>query len=277
ISTPPASHPEIAGAFLERGTPVLCEKPLAIDERSARAMVDASHRSGTLLTMASKFRFVADVFQVREMILSGELGDIFLVENAFNSPVQMADRWNSKPELSGGGVLIDNGTHSVDIVRYLLGPISEVLAFADVIDKGLSVEDNAQLFLKTKAGTEARVDLSWSFDKQLPNFVSVYGSKGTAHIGWKESKVNTHTSGGWKVFGNGYNKLDAFRANVANFAAAIDGAEPARVTVYDAMASVEVISAAYASVNSGNRWQAVDGGGGDAAPDKQKELAVPEL
>ncbi|MDO9383506.1 MAG: Gfo/Idh/MocA family oxidoreductase [Hyphomicrobiaceae bacterium] len=253
ICTPPNTHPEIARAFLARSIPVLCEKPVAIDIAGAEAMLAAGRQSKTLVTMASKFRYVEDVIKLRSIIASGLLGEILLLENAFVSPADMSKRWNSQPAVSGGGVLIDNGTHSVDIIAYLLGPIREVLAVTSTFSPDLQVDDNVTLVAKTASGAMAKVDLSWTFDKQQPNFISVYGTQGTAHIGWRGSKYKQKSSSDWIEFGPGYDKVAAFRNNLANFCAAIDRSEPPLITMADAIASVYVIKAAYESAQT-NGW-----------------------
>jgi predicted dehydrogenase len=245
VCTPPVTHPEICCWLLGRGRHVLCEKPLAIGPEEARAMVRAAERSEAQLTMASKFRYAQDVVEAKSIVASGVIGEVVLFENAFTSRVEMKHRWNSDPTISGGGVLVDNGTHSVDILRYFLGPLVEIQVVEGRRVQDIPVEDTVRVFVRSAAGVMGSIDLSWSLNKELPHYLSVYGSSGTLHVGWKESKFRRAGDAGWTVFGRGYDKVQAFRSQIDNFVRSARGEEAPLITLADALASVEVIDAAY--------------------------------
>lgn len=256
VCTPPAFHAEICVYFLQRRIPVLCEKPLSIDGTSARAIIETAKRSNVKFTMASKFRYVDDVVKAKAIVTAGLLGDIILFENAFTSRVDMSNRWNANPQISGGGVLIDNGTHSVDLVRYFLGPVADVQVVEGKRSQGLQVEDTVRIFVRSTAGVLGSIDLSWSINKEQESYINIYGSHGTLWVGWKESKYRQSGARDWVVFGKGYNKVQAFRSNLDNFARAIKGEEALVISADDALASVDVIEAAYADLRR-NHWIAV--------------------
>ena len=71
--------------------------------------------------------------------------------------------------------MMDNGTNSVNIIRYFLGAISEVLAVEAGATQNLAVDENVKLLAKTANGVTASVDLTWGINKELPNFISIYG------------------------------------------------------------------------------------------------------
>lgn len=256
ISTPPNTHPEIAMYFMRKGVHVLCEKPLCLSVSEAKEMIETAEKTGVVFTMATKFRYCEDVVKAKAILASGVLGDIVQFENAFTAKVDMSSRWNSDAEISGGGVLIDNGTHSVDIIRYFLGTVTDVLAVETSGTQNLSVDENVKLLAKTENNVVASVDLTWGINKELPNFISVYGTNGTLHIGWRESKYKLNSSPDWTIFGTGYDKVQAFRSKIENFRNAILGKEELLIKPSDALASVEVIEAAYKSLNQ-NLWQKV--------------------
>jgi predicted dehydrogenase len=245
-------HPEICVHFMKRKVNVLCEKPFSIDSGSAKRMVDVAGQTGVKLTMASKFRFVDDVVRAKSLLASGILGEIIQFENSFTSRVDMASRWNSNPKISGGGVLIDNGTHSLDIARYFLGQLAAVQVVEGMRVQGLAVEDTVRVFVRSVSGVMGNIDLSWSINKELDSYIGIYGSQGTISIGWKESKYRQASSRDWIVFGKGYDKVQAFCRQIDNFSRSILGVEPLLVTPEDALASVDVIEAAYAALLQDN-------------------------
>jgi predicted dehydrogenase len=256
VCTPPVTHRDLCCDMLERGLHVLCEKPLAIDSGSAMEMISAADLRGLVFTMASKFRYVEDVAQAKALIAAGTIGEVVLFENVFTGQVDMTQRWNSDPAIAGGGVLIDNGTHSVDVTRYCLGELAEVQAMEGHRIQFLPVEDTAKMFVRSRDGVLGSIDLSWSVSKELPYFIAVYGSSGTILVGWRESKYRRSGDADWTVFGSGYNKVEAFKRQIENFAGAVRGDEALVVTPEDALASVQVIEAAYRSLARGG-WEPI--------------------
>ncbi len=250
VATPPASHQAIAEYFLNERVHVLCEKPLAPNVEAAESMIRTASNAGAILTMASKFRFVDDLRLARTAIESGEIGRVLMVENSFTSATEMSGRWNSNPALSGGGVIIDNGTHAVDIFRYLCGPLHDVRATEYHCFQRLPVEDTALLFAQCENGAVASSDLSWSIDKRSDCYLRIHGSNATIEIGWRESRIRRAGDGTWRAFGNGYSKLDAFTRLLENFAAAIAGEALPEVSNDDALASVIAVDAAYRSLHT---------------------------
>lgn len=255
VCTPPATHEAITCTLLQNRKHVLCEKPLATSVGAARRMLAASRESGALLTMASKFRYATDVRMARALVRADAIGELVFVENAFTTRVDMRNRWNSDISMSGGGVLIDNGTHAVDILRFFLGNLRDVHVVEGRRLQGLPVEDTVRVFVRNDDGVMGASDLSWSIDKELETYLRIYGSNGTILVGWKESKFR-QSGQEWRVFGRGYDKVQAFTDQLENFCAAIGCRASLLITPTDALASVEVIRAAYAALEFA-RWESV--------------------
>jgi predicted dehydrogenase len=257
VLTPPDRHEALATALLQAGLHVLCEKPLAPSIAAAERMLAAAAAAGRLLMMGSKFRYSADVLAAHDLLAAGFCGDVVLYENVFCSHVDMATRWNARPEQSGGGVLIDNGCHSVDVARFLLGPIARVQAQFGRRAQPIAVEDTARLLFTSQSGALGSIDLSWSMHKETAAYVRVHGTAGTIEIGWQTSRQKRVGETDWTPFGHGYDKIGAFAAQLANFAGAIAGREVPIIGAADALASVAVIDCAYRSQRE-ERWLSVD-------------------
>jgi predicted dehydrogenase len=250
LCTPPATHLGLAELFADHGVHVLCEMPLALNRHGSAEMASVVERAGTVLTIATQFRFSDDVNRAALIMSSGRVGAIRLVEVALTSRVDMSGRWTADPAVSGGGVLVDAGTHAVDLVRHLVGPVSEVLAVETNRPAGFVVDDTASLNIRTEGGVDAHVDLSWSIDKSLPDFVRVYGTRGEVRVGWRESAWRSYGSD-WAKIGVGYAQLPATGGALDAFCRAVRGDARLPVTVEDGVAATLCIDAAYESLRRG--------------------------
>lgn len=249
VCTPPDSHAAVAIEALQAGVHVLCEKPLTIDLASAKGMYDVSARTGRILMLASKFRYVPDVMELRKLIRSGELGSISHAEIVFSGVVEMRGRWNADRTRSGGGVLIDNGSHGVDLARYLFGELESVKAAVYASRQRLPVEDSACMVLHSRSGVRVAVDVTWSFVRDLPYYVRVDGTAGKAWAGWQQSEFVSAARGREVLLGTGYDKMAAFSALQQDFIEACRGARP-RISAGDALAATAAVDAAYRSLET---------------------------
>ena len=252
VLAPPVHHEALTLACLRAGLHVLCEKPLAPTVAAAERMLAAARAAGRVLMMGSKFRYTPDVAAARALLDEGRCGEIVMYENVFCSHVDMTRRWNSDVAQSGGGVLIDNGCHSVDLARYLLGPIARVQTMFGRRAQAISVEDTARILFTSESGALGSIDLSWSVHKETDAYVRIHGTRGTLEVGWKTSRYKP-VNGTWQPFGAGYDKVAAFAGQLANFAAAVRGDERPVIGDADALASVVVIDCAYRSAREA-RW-----------------------
>ena len=252
VLAPPYVHESLSCELLARGMHVLCEKPLAPTVAAATRMLTCAKESDRRLMMGSKFRFTPDVTAARALLDEEVCGDIILYENVFCSHVDMTKRWNAQPAISGGGVLIDNGCHSVDLARYLLGPLARVQTQFGARVQPLEVEDTARMLFQSTSGALGSIDLSWSIHKETDAYVRIHGTRGTLEIGWRGSRYKP-SDGAWRDFGSGYDKITAFQNQLENFVAAVQGKDDPVIADTDAMASVLVIDCAYRSAAE-ERW-----------------------
>lgn len=257
VSTPPDSHADLCLQFISEGIPVLCEKPFTITVESAERLLGAARRFGVALSMASKFRWVDGVMRARELLESGALGELNRVEIGFTAKVDMRDRWNADRRISGGGVLIDNGSHAVDLLSVFLGSITEVSCVEGPRLQGLPVEETVRLLARGCTGAIGIVDLSWSLSHETDNFLCVYGTEGTVTVGWHATRCRLRTDAGWRQLAGPYDKTGAFVRQIDAFARTVCNEPSLSVTPDDAVASVRLVAAAYTALESGC-WVPVD-------------------
>jgi predicted dehydrogenase len=163
IATPSALHAEQATAALERGAAVFCQKPLARDAEETRRVLAAARRNDRLLGVDLSYRHVEALRAAQGIVDSGEIGLVHSLDLVFHNAYGPDKPWFTKPELAGGGCLIDLGTHLVDLALWLTGATEYRVETARTLSlQGHEVEDNATAELSLGADeVRARLACSW--------------------------------------------------------------------------------------------------------------------
>jgi predicted dehydrogenase len=164
IATPSALHAEQAQAALSHGVAVFCQKPLGRDAEEANAVVKAARRADRLLGVDLSYRHTRAVGALRGAW--PELGDVYALDLVFHNAYGPDKPWFTVPALSGGGCLIDIGTHLVDLALWLTGAEPAAVAAATLRRRGRpvrdgEVEDFALATLELDGGVTARIACSW--------------------------------------------------------------------------------------------------------------------
>lgn len=127
-----ASHAVDAIASLDAGKHVLCEKPLALNERQVAAMADAAERNGRFLMEALWSRFLPVYIELRRLLAEGVIGDVLLVEADFGFALPVDPAHRLYDLAMGGGCLLDLGIYPLQLATMVLGPAESVAAIGQI-------------------------------------------------------------------------------------------------------------------------------------------------
>lgn len=277
LSTPPSSHHDLALAAFTAGKHVLVEKPMAPSVEECRSMIAAATKAGRFLAVGYNHRYFKALKRVRDVVQSGALGQLTHVRgyaghtglSEFKAP------WMYDRAVMGGGALMDNGTHVLDLVRYIGGDFTQVYGHhANRVWNLDGVEDNALALMRSEAGVLASVEASWSEWKGYRFHVEAYGTHGMARAYYAPMMALVITldrpGGKAKVERNFYpadivreklkgwqsTVIDAFRGEFSDFiAAARAGAVSSNeriATGFDGLRAVEIAHAVYRSGEQGS-------------------------
>lgn len=181
ICLPNDLHAPVSIAALNAGKHVLCEKPMATSLEEAEEMINIAEKNKKTLMIAHNQRFVTSHQKAKQLIESGELGKVYSFRTSFGHPgpegwsIDGRASWFFNKEQAVIGALGDLGVHKSDLIRYLLGEVSEVGAFVETSAKDdTEVDDNAVVILKMESGVIGTIAASWSYIAS-DNSTVIYG------------------------------------------------------------------------------------------------------
>ena len=183
VSTVNSVLAEVAIGALDAGKHVLVEKPAARDVRELDAVIDAEKRTGKLVRVGFNHRHHPALLKAREIFDTGALGDMMFVRGRYGHGGRIGyDReWRADPARSGGGELIDQGVHLIDLARMFLGDFTNIDGIAKTYFWDMPVDDNAFLTLRTAKDTTAFLHVSCTEWKNLFS-LEIYGRNAKLHI-----------------------------------------------------------------------------------------------
>jgi predicted dehydrogenase len=172
VSTTNSSLAPITLAAVKAGKHVLVEKPGAISTRELEAIDTAAQLSGSLVRVGFNHRYHPAFLKTRELIANEDPGDLMFIRGRYGHGGRPGydQEWRADPKLSGGGELIDQGVHLIDLAGLFLGEFSVIDGHAATYYWDMPVDDNAFLSLRTAAGRTAWLHVSCSEWKNLFSF-----------------------------------------------------------------------------------------------------------
>lgn len=193
ICTPHPNHAEVAVKAIGAGAHVLVEKPLASSLEDCDAMIEAAKVKGVKLGVVSQRRFYSPVQRIKRAIDEGKIGiPVLGIVNMLgwrDQAYYSSDPWRGSWEGEGGGVLVNQAPHQLDILQWLMGPVDELFGYwANLNHPYIEVEDTAVAVLRFKNNGMGNIIVSNSQNPALYGKVHIHGSNGAS--------VGVQTDGG---------------------------------------------------------------------------------
>jgi UDP-N-acetyl-2-amino-2-deoxyglucuronate dehydrogenase len=267
LATPSGLHPRQAIAVARSGRHVLTEKPMATKWDEGMSMVRECREAGVKLFVVKQNRLNATMQLLKTAIDGGRFGRVYMVTvNVFwTRPQAYYDEapWRGRWDMDGGAFL-NQASHYVDMVDWLVGPVDSVHAFTATLARDIEAEDTGVMSLRLRQGGLASINVTMlTHGKNLEGSITVLGERGTVRVGgvavnriehWEfaDSAPEDELVKGANyvppsVYGFGH---PLYYANVID---SLRGEAQAQVDGYEGLRSLEVIIAAYRSARDGVR------------------------
>lgn len=265
ICTPSGLHAEQGIAAAQAGKHVLVEKPIETTLEKADALIEACDRSGVKLGVIFQSRFLPAVQKIKHAIDEGKLGRLMLGDayvKWYRAPEYYADSWHGTMALDGGGALINQAIHTVDLLRWMMGPVDVAFAMKGALRyPHIEAEDTLVANLRFQNGALGVIEATTSAKPGFKRRLEISGERGTVILDgdaisvWEidgeseeanESEQITDGSANPAAISNeGHRRQieDMMRAVIEDRAPMIDGREGRK--------SLEVVVALYESAASG--------------------------
>jgi predicted dehydrogenase len=243
VASPNELHDRQALAAIDRGLPVLVEKPLAVSPERAREVAAAAVEKGVVCAVAMNLRFHPGPIALHRLVQSGELGRPLLARASFGYDLRRwrpgtdyRESYSARSEL-GGGIALD-AIHELDYLLWMLGEPEEAVGFASRLsDLEIDVEDTVAGAIRFASGALATVDLNF-FEQAYRRGCVVAGTEASAEWEWNAETVAVRDGGGERMIPVACDLADTYRGVLSDFLEAAAGLHPPRTSAADGATAV---------------------------------------
>lgn len=267
IATPSGLHSQQTISAAECGLHVITEKPMATRWQDGKRMVAACDEAGVRLFVVKQNRTNPPLQALKKAIERGRFGRIYMVTvNVFwTRPQEYYDsaKWRGTWEFDGGA-LMNQASHYVDLLDWLMGPVESVQAYAETLARDIEVEDTAVMSVRWRSGALGTLNATMlTYPRNLEGSITVLGERGSVRIGgvalneiahWDfadaevgDASVRESNYATDSVYGYGHSRY------YANVTSALRGTSDAATDGREGLKSLELLIAAYLSARDGRR------------------------
>ena len=243
-------------AAIQAGKHVLVEKPGARNQAELEPLLAAAQEHNVRVQVGFNHRYHPAFQKARQIFDSGALGPLMFIRGRYGhgGRVGYEREWRADPQLSGGGELLDQGVHLIDLASWFLGPFVNIEGFSHTYFWNMPVEDNGFMLLRTAQNQVAFLHASCTEWKNLFSF-EIYGRDGKLHIeglggSYGVERVSFYRmlpqmgppeTTIWEFPGED----TSWRLELETFSASIDGTQPAGPGLSEALACLKVVEEIY--------------------------------
>ena len=187
LATPPSSHGPIGLRCLRAGKHLLVEKPLASTVRECEELVEAADKAAVCLATGFTLRQTPAAKLARQLVAQGAIGELDHIRafHGHKGGKDFGPTWITDHSMTGGGSLMDNGIHMIDLARWFLGDVDTFLGLSSNHSwRKPGCEDNGFVLMRSTAGRIASVQSSWTEWRGYGWRMEIVGTAGTIRFGY---------------------------------------------------------------------------------------------
>jgi UDP-N-acetyl-2-amino-2-deoxyglucuronate dehydrogenase len=187
ICTPSGLHPDQAVAAARAGKHVITEKPMATTLEGADRMIRACREAGVSLSVIFQYRFNRDALRLKRAVEAGlfgrpVLGNAFVHWHRTQAYYMERSGWRGTWALDGGGALMNQSIHAVDLLQWVLGPVEGLCGYAETLAHDIEAEDTASAALRFASGALGTIQGTTSAHRESPLRIEIRGTEGSAAL-----------------------------------------------------------------------------------------------